>query len=310
MLRTLSLAAAVALVATAPGAGAQASLPRRVDTTFAFAKNGWLDVSIVSGTVVITGTTKPEAHVFARIEDGGIEASYSDGRITLNVRGDRTSRSRRRLGEAQFEIQVPIGTRVMASAVSGDIRVRGTAAEVQANTVSGNLEVVDAADRIEAQTTSGDIRLDRIRGRLRVGTTSGDIELDDVTAPDLDLHSVSAGIRIRRLQATNVRIATTSGDVVYDGGVDPKGTYEISTHSGDVRFAVPPNTGADLAVHTYSGSIDSAFPITIQPGENIRPQRRQRMEFSVGGGGARVTITTFSGDITIERGPARSTREE
>jgi hypothetical protein len=45
------------------------------------------------------------------------------------------------------------------------------------------------------------------------------------------------------------------------------------------------------------------------PGQ-IRRQRPKRMEFSVAGGGARVTITTFSGGITIERGFARSSKEE
>ena len=68
--------------------------------------------------------------------------------------------------------------------------------------------------------------------------------------------------------------------------------------------------GATLSLQTYSGDIESAFPMTLQPGENIRRQRGRRMEFTVGGGGARVSITTFSGDITIERGVARSTREE
>jgi len=50
--------------------------------------------------------------------------------------------------------------------------------------------------------------------------------------------------------------------------------------------------------------------MTLMPGQDLRRSRGRRMEFTVGNGGARVAITTFSGDITITRGPARAPREE
>lgn len=311
-LGTTILAAAAALAATgvapAPALGQQAA--QRIDTTFAFEKNGWVDVTILSGTVVVTGWTRPEARLTARAENGLVQPSLSPGRIGLSVRPDFTSRSsRNRLGPVTVEISVPIGTRVMATAVSGDLRVRGTAAEVQANTTSGDIEVVDAADRVVIQNTSGDIRLEKIRGRTRVGITSGDIELGDVTG-SLEINSVSSDMRIRHVDVSDLRISTTSGDITYDGMVDPKGTYEITTHSGDVRFELPGNAGAVLSLQTYSGDIGSSFPMTLMPGRDLRRSRGRRMEFTVGNGGARVAITTFSGDITIARGPARTPREE
>ena len=304
---SLLAALAVAGAAAAPSTlAAQRDYAQRVDTTFAFGKGGWLDVGIVSGTIVITGWTRPEARVVARIERGGFETTFSSSRIGLDVRGE--TRGRSRVGEARVEISVPIGTRVMASAVSGDIRVRGTTAEVQARTVSGALEVVDAGDRVEASTVSGDLRVEKIRGNLRVGTTSGDLELDDLVG-DLEVRSVSSTMQLRRVESSHVRVSTTSGDITYQGSVDPKGTYDLNTHSGDVRFAIPASSGATLALQTFSGEIESDFPMTLQPGENIRRSRGRRMEFGIGQGGARITITTFSGDITIERGSVRANKE-
>ena len=310
--RTAAALLAAALVA-APvvRAGAQPGQRQRqrIDTTFAFDKSGWLDVGAVSGTITVTGWTKQEARIVARIETGWFESSFSTSRITLNTRSERSSNRRNnRQSESHIEISVPIGTRVMASTTSGDLRIRGTAAEVRVHAVSGNIEVADATDIVEAGTVSGDIRLDRIRGRTRIATTSGDLELDTIIG-DLEIRSTSSDMVLRRVESSDVRIGTTSGGITYEGTIDPKGRYELSTHSGDVKFSVPSNIGATLTLQSYSGDIDSAFPITLPPGQ-IRRQRGRQMEFTVGGGGARVAITTFSGDITIERGSARSPKEE
>jgi len=303
-----SLAGLALLAASATQVSAQTIARNRIDTTFAFGRGGWLDVSSLSGNVVVTGWTRPEARVIARIERGTIEASLSDSRITLSPRPERNSRSRNRIGEAYFEVSVPVGTRVMVTATAGDVRIRGTAAEVQATTAAGNIEVIDATDRIEIQSIAGDIRLERATGRVRIMTTSGDMTLSDIKGA-IDIRAVSSDMELRRVESSDVRLGTTTGDLTYEGTVDPRGTYEFNTHSGDVRFAMPEGGSATLSLSTFNGDIQSAFPMLLQPGENIAQRRGRRMEFAVGSGGARVTISTFSGDIIIERGYARSPRE-
>lgn len=297
----------VTLGATPTAARAQ-SLGQRIDTTFAVDRNAWLDVNVVSGTIIVTGWTRTDARIVARTENGVFEGTFRPDRIDLSVRTDRNSRNRNRSGPSYVEISVPVGTRVMASTISGGVRIRGTNAEVQATAVSGSVEVVDAIDRIVVGTVSGDIRLERVRGRTRINSTSGDLELDSITG-ELEIRTVSSDMRIDRVVSSEVRIGTTNGDISYGGTIDPKGTYDISTHSGDVQFEVPSTTGATLSLQTFSGDIESSFPMTLQPGD-LRRQRGRRMEFAIGDGGARVSITTFSGDITILRGSSRSPREE
>lgn len=293
-------------------AAAQDRNERRIDTTFAFGRNGWLDVAIPSGTIIVHGWTRTEARVVGRVESGYLVTEISSSRIGLASRSDRNysrSRSRNSNSETVYEISVPIGTRVMATSAGGDIRIRGTAGEVQATSAGGNIEVVDAADRITVQTVGGDIRVEKARGRVSIGTTGGDVEVDDIIGP-LVIRAVSSDMRISRVESSDVRIGTTSGDITYEGTVDPKGVYEVSTHSGDVGFAIPSGSGAILSLQTYNGEISSAFAMTLQPGESLRRQRGRRMEFEIGGGGARVNITTFSGDITISRGFPRPGRED
>ncbi|HVT39267.1 MAG TPA: hypothetical protein VHE78_09500, partial [Gemmatimonadaceae bacterium] len=61
-------------------------------------------------------------------------------------------------------------------------------------------------------------------------------------------------------------------------------------------------------LQTFSGSITSSFPMTLQPGERSRRSGR-KMQFTIGNGSARISAQTFSGDITIER-TGRSEKEK
>jgi len=284
---------------------AQTELRTRIDTTFAFNKSAWVDLSLVSGEIIVTGWTRQEARVVARLErEGQLETTLTSSRIYIRARARRG-----RLGEGRYELMVPIGTRVQATSTSGDIQIRATAGEVQVNTTSGDVEVLDANDRIAIQTISGDVHAEKLAGRTRIGTTSGDLEIDDVTG-DLNVHAVSSEIRLYHVKSSQVSVTTVSGDIEYAGTVDANGSYEFSTHSSDVRVELPSDAGATLELQTYSGEISSRFPMTLQPGD--RGRRGKRYDFTIGSGGAggaRVTIETFSGDITIERGP-RSGRGE
>lgn len=300
LLAVFALGAAVTPGATAC---AQRDTRSRVDTTFAFNKGGWVDLGLVSGEIVVTGWTRPEARVIARLDrEGYLETTLTADRIYIHTR----SRNRR-LGEARYELMVPIGARVQASTTSGDIRIKATAGEVQVNSTSGDVEVLDARDRVGITTISGDVHAEKLSGRTRIGTTSGDLEIDDVTG-DLSVHTVSSEITLRNVNSSQVSAGTVSGEITYSGSVDPGGSYEFNSHSGDVRIDLPSNAGANLQLQSFSGTIRSQFRMTMEPGGSTS-RRGKRYEFTVGAGGARISVETFSGDITIGRN-GRSGRED
>ncbi|MGH7653568.1 MAG: DUF4097 family beta strand repeat-containing protein [Gemmatimonadaceae bacterium] len=301
---TLLAAAVTAAVVPSSACAQRGREPTRIDSTFAFDKGSWIDVGIVSGDVVVTGWTRPEAKVYASTERGWIDAQLSSHHITLRSRSDRG-----RSGNTRIEIMVPIGTRVQASTVSGNVRVTGTDGEVDAGSVSGAVEVIGATDRVSAHTVSGKVHAAKVSGRVRLGTTSNSIEAEDI-AGDLSAGSVSGRITLTGVKSSHVSAETVSGTVSYEGNIDPAGSYEFSTHSGSVHMTIPEGSSADLELETFSGRISSAFPITLQPGEISSMARHgKRMEFTIGKGGARVTASTFSGNITIDKG-GHADREE
>jgi DUF4097 and DUF4098 domain-containing protein YvlB len=302
---TLLAAAGAALAAAPVSACAQRDRgTTRIDSTFAFDKGSWVDVGVASGEIVITAWARPEAKIHASTERGWFDAQLSSHRITIGTRSDRG-----RSGETRIEISVPVGTRVQASSASGDIRITGTGGEVEAGSASGSIEVVDAADRITAHTVSGELHVAKLRGRARLRTTSGDLTAEDVIG-DLDAGTVSGDIKLTGVKSTHVSTEAVSATVAYAGSIDPSGSYEFSTHSGDVRLRIPDDAAADLSLETFSGRISSAFPITLRPGDIPAAGRRgKKMEFTIGKGGARITASTFSGNITIDKG-GHTGREE
>lgn len=279
----------------------------KIDTTFTFGPNGTVDLSQVSGNITVTASRGREAKVYAFTEYGTLRADFSGSRIVLEVRSRRG-----RMGESEFRLQLPAGTRVLARSVSGEVSVTGMKAAVEARSVSGSVHVEDATDRVSLESVSGDVTASGIAGALRATSVSGDLKLTGV-AGDLELQSVSGEVVIHDARSGNVRAETVSGSVEYQGSLDKAGRYEFKSHSGDVTLTLPDNLGANFSLSTFSGSVDSAIPMTLQPSDEMTGRRRSKtMEFSVGGGGARITVSTFSGDVTIQKAGqrARQKREE
>lgn len=298
----ISIAAALALYAIASPRAAHAQRDRvrfgsdyrsSIDTTFAFDKNGSINVTAGSGDVTITGWSRDQIHVHAVSENSNIRLDASTTRMTLELAsGSRGS-------DTHFEVSVPYGVHVMVRAASGDISVRGTRGEVEAHAQSGDIDVEDVTNRLDVNTISGGIEARTVTGDVDINTTSGDVKITDLRG-NADVGTVSGDVELRGLTSKTVRAKTTSGDVTFDGLIDPAGRYDLATHSGDVRLHVQRDASAQLTVATWNGGLNSEFPITLKPGEHdIGSRNAKRYTFTIGGGAARISAETFSGDITI-----------
>lgn len=282
---------ALLLAATLPASAQQrraGQYESRIDTTVAFDRRGTVTLAIGDGEIVVTTWEQDRVRVRATAERGDIRLDASPARLAVEVMRGRSS-------DARIEVTIPAASRVSARAGSGDISIIGVRGGVDAVTQSGDLRIENAAELTEARSLSGDIAVRGVTGPVEVGTVSGDVTIADVKG-DVEATSVSGDIGIRNVTARYVRSRTTGGDISYDGPVDPAGRYELASHSGDVYLTIPQGTGALLTVATYSGSIESDFPITLKPGGH---GAGQRFTFEIGTGDARISAESFSGDITL-----------
>ena len=270
----------------------------RLDTLVAFAKGGTVDLGLIAGNIIVRSWTRPEVQIHATLEQGRIESEISSARITLGTRSGRN------IGDGRFELQVPVGTRVIARTTSGDIRVTGVKAPVEARSTSGDIEVEDVAGKVSIESVSGDVRGRKFAGDVHAMAVSGDVELDGITG-DIQAGSVSGTISLMNATSKDVRVETVSGDVSYDGSIERTGRYEFKAHSGELHVTIPDGSAASLSLETFNGELQSDFPITIQPSSAGSRRTSRRIDFALGGGGARVVLETFSGNITLEKGRKR-----
>jgi DUF4097 and DUF4098 domain-containing protein YvlB len=209
--------------------------------------------------------------------------------------------SGRGCSDGHFEVTVPVGTKVVATTWSGSVSVRAVHGDVDAHSQSGDVQIRDAGARLDVETLSGDVTINGVKGETRISTVSGGVDLSGGRG-DMEIESVSGDIELRDIVAKQIRTHTTSGDVTYNGQILDGGRYEFNTHSGEIVLELPNDIGAELAVSTFNGGIDSDFPITLKAGEHgIGAAQAKRLNFTVGHGTARITAETFSGDITLKR---------
>jgi DUF4097 and DUF4098 domain-containing protein YvlB len=314
-------AAALVLAAIAPRAGAQddehgrnrgrhsrgmdADETTTIDTTIAFAVTGGVaDLSLISGKITVTAWTRPEARVHVTSDHVPVHFEHEAGRLVLDSRGHRHMRGDNDDDngddDVEYTVTVPAGTRVILHSISGDLEVQGTRGEIEARSVSGDVRVDDVAHNATLESLSGNMTVHNVRGDLHMRTVSGDAEADAVTG-DVTFTSVSGHGYLTRATSRNVHMESVSGDLTYGGTLDPSGTYDLHAHSGDVHIDLPADAGATVSLDSFSGEITSDFPITIQPRGESGPAA-QHLDATLGKGGARITVVTFSGDIELRSG--------
>lgn len=263
----------------------------RVDTILPLGRNGTVEIRLHTGEIMVTGWTRNEVRVRGTSERGVISIDATASRIDI---GTRPEHSRR--GEATVEITVPEGTRLTVAGSSADVSVRGVKGEVEVTTMNGDVEIDNATSRVSFESVSGDVTVSRVQGDLRGEAMSGEIGVTDVTG-EVDVESVSGDLTLHNVRSKSVRAETVSGTIEFEGRTEGGGRYDFASHSGDVRLMLPSALSALISVETFSGTIDSDFPITLQPGQ----RHGKEFEFQVGDGGARIGATSFSGGIYIQR---------
>src|ERR1700681_4782800 len=240
----------------------------RVDTTVRLDRGGAVDLSLISGKIRVTGWDRADVKISASVESGYLRFNANSSRVSLSVEdsdnGGRRGRRHNDVGDASYDVSVPRGSRLILEAVSGDVISKGSQGEIEATSVSGDVDVTDGVRTVSAESVSGSVHAAQVNGNLRTETVSGDLRAENVTG-DVEASTVSGSIRLVGIQSKDVRTEAVSGDIVYTGTIEPSGRYSFESHSGTLRLNIPRGAGAQFSVETFSGDLQSDFPVTLQP---------------------------------------------
>jgi hypothetical protein len=265
---------------------------------------GEVDVSNISGSVVITGWDKPEVSVSADLSSDSQRVKIITGRGHTRVcvaygdsSGCNSSGWSGEAGSVRLEIQVPRQSELDVSAVSADISSSGVAGTQRLQTVSGDIDAELGSGDDEVNSVSGTVKLQGSGqdGTLHAASVSGDLKIMNV-AGELEARTVNGTLTAELSPARLVRLNTTSGDIDLSARLASGGTIETETVSGDQGLNVSGAAGYTYEAKTFSGDIRNCFG---QRSERSEYGPGDRLEGTRGGGAGQVRMQSMSGDVSL-----------
>ncbi len=193
------------------------------------------------------------------------------------------------------ELTIPRDMRIRLDGMDTEVNIEGAGAEVDVQTLNGDITVEGGSGYVNLRTVHGEIELSGARARVNVGTVSEDITLHDVQG-DVRAETVNGDITMTDMRSANVTAEAVTGDLRYEGTVQPNGQYSLSTHSGDVVMGVPRDANATIRVSTYQGDFEADYPVRL-----IGSTEDREFTFSLGNGSASITLSSFSGSVRVRR---------
>lgn len=289
----------------------------RQTKTVRIGADGELSLSNISGDIVVTRSNGTDATIEivktarARTADearellGLVNVTVTEraGRAEVKTNyppGEEMRRYRRNVNvSVNYTVATPAGTRLTINSISGSIRVSDIKGDISANSISGTVRIANGARVAAAKSVSGDVEIvdTQTDGAIEVQSVSGGVTLRKVAARRIDVGSVSGAVTVQDIQCDRVEAHSVSGGVEFSGPLAKGGRYEFNSHSGDVRVVLAGSTGFELEANSFSGTIHSDFPIKVQGDIG----RRRSMQGVFGDGSAVLSVTTFSGSVTIAK---------
>jgi hypothetical protein len=270
----------------------------RIERTFSVGDACQLEVSNISGSIRVVGKQGEQVHVVAlkrwrgQREDEAttIDMGQEGSRVWVRTQTPGESRwpswrPRRKAASVDYQIEVPHTSQISLSSVSATTSVSTIEGHVGIKTISGSVSIEDITGSIHVHSVSGSIHGHGLQGPLHVETVSGRA---DTTASDF----------------TSIAATTVSGRLRFATSLQPAGTFDVHTVSGDVELVVPPDTHCTIEGRSISGELRTALHHTCER----RGAGTWRVR--VGDGGPLLHFDSVSADLILTPADPETTAEQ
>ena len=290
---TRSLPGLVLLLAAASAAGAQ----EKVDARRAAAADGVVHIENPGGSLRVIAWDRAEVTVTGTLGRGaeGVELSGGARRTRVEVQALGHPHS----VDSNLEVHVPAGSRVEVESFSGNVAVNGVTGAVSVECVNGSISVSSGSGEITAETVNGAVEVTAPATRVRAESVNGAVTVRGGSG-EVEASTVNGRLVVSGKGAfARAALDTVSGSVVFEGALAPQATLGIESVSGSVEVTLPAGVAADFKVTSFSGSIHNDLG---PPAERISQHTGEKLlEFSTGGGGASVSVSTLSGSVALRK---------
>ena len=268
---------------------------KKVERRLPLGPEGAFRVVNMVGTVTVHGWNKDTVLVRAvmpQLDKFFMGGGYTGAKMFIENADERDPKP------TQLEVWLPSRARLWIKTATASIDVTGVDGQLDLYVVSGTIDVNGNPRELNAEAIDGDIHVNGSPAWLRAKSASGAITLRGGSA-DAALSTVSGPIRVEGGAFERTKVETVTGNITFAGFLDRSGTFDFDTHSGSVDIAVPDKVGADISIVTISGKI--ANNISRSQPVSGKFGRGTELNFETGSGGAKVSVRTFKGPVTLRR---------
>jgi hypothetical protein len=190
------------------------------------------------------------------------------------------------------------GGAISAKDVKGSLVVRTLQGSISANNIGGKVDVESANGSVSIRDAAGDLRANSMVGSLDIHCVKGRA---DITTASGSITIVGVG--------GDVDAQTTSGSVTFRGAIHNDGRYRLKSLAGVVEMAIQADApGFNAALLSYSGQIETAFPIKSEAAIKTEPINRY-IKGTYKGGGAQITLDSFNGSVRLVKAASGTLKE-
>jgi DUF4097 and DUF4098 domain-containing protein YvlB len=274
----------------------QAADPREFKDHRALNPDATLSVRNLAGLIEVDAWDKAEFDLMAFLGESAekVEITGDASALRVEVKNRKSDRYFGD-GETRLKLRVPAGVALSVDGTSSDIAITGIKGAIVARSVSGDVDVRVPARQITVQSVSGDVQLEAPGAReVKLNTVSGDVNISGASGR-LAAESVSGDVVVDGGTFSVLELKSVSGDIGVSAGFATDAKVKAESLSGDVHVRAPSSLSAEVSLKTFSGDKNCRFEAVHQSSDS------KRMVLKIGDGRGQMSLTSFSGDITLEK---------
>jgi DUF4097 and DUF4098 domain-containing protein YvlB len=268
---------------------------KKVERKIPLGMEGALRIVNMVGSVIVHGWDKDTVMVRATLGAGDnfyMGGGYTGAKMFVEAVNDRDPKP------ARLEVWVPARVRLWVKTATANIDVSGVDGGLDLYVVSGTIDVTGNPHELNAEAIDGDIHITGSPPWVRAKSATGTIVFQGASS-DAAFSTVSGAVKVDGGVFERTKIETVTGNINFSGRLDRSGAFDFDTHSGTIDIAIPDKTAASFSVVTIAGGItNNVSKNSPIPG---RFGRGAELTMDTSGGGAKVSVRTFKGPVTLRR---------
>ena len=238
--------------------------------------NGRVEVKSWKNSEVVVSSTRSSDKITVESEQAGDRIDVTSSIVDGSAQPSET--------EANFTLTVPEET------------------ELQLKTQNGLIYVEQVMGDMTLDSVAGDVHLKEVSGYIIVTTTGGSLVCTQC-AGKLEFSSISGSAQVLQPALNNVKLRTTTGNILFDGDFVRTGLYSMRSGKGLVEVRFSGNDSFDLNAQTATGTVDNQAAEYLKPDshgvKHIASKFTKGLFGTVGMGLAKVDLSSYSGTIRI-----------